>query len=80
LYRVIKQTVVIIEAYHFSQLRTKFYPNILLSRLTPYAEEIIVDHQCGFGRNMSNTDHEFCIRQIIEEKNGSTMQQCISCL
>jgi len=26
----------------------KILSNILLSRLTPYAEEIIVDHQCGF--------------------------------
>ena len=28
-------------------------PHILLSRLTPYAEEIIGDHQCGFRRNRS---------------------------
>jgi len=26
----------------------KILSNILLSRLTPYAEEIIGDHQCGF--------------------------------
>ena len=31
--------------------------NILLSRLTPYAEEINGDHQCGFRRNRSTTDH-----------------------
>ena len=42
--------------------------NILLSRLTPYAEEIIGDHQCGFRRNRSTTDHIFCIRQILEKK------------
>ena len=30
--------------------------NILLSRLTSYAEEIIVDRQCGFRRNRSTTD------------------------
>jgi len=35
---------------------------------TPYTEEIIGDHQCGFRRNRSNTDHIFCIRQIIEKK------------
>ena len=45
--RAIKQTAVIIEAYHFCQLR-KHLLNILLSRLTPYAEEMIGDHQCGF--------------------------------
>ena len=26
----------------------KIFSNILLSRLIPYAEEIIGDHQCGF--------------------------------
>ena len=26
----------------------KILSNILLSRLTPYAEEIIGEHQCGF--------------------------------
>jgi hypothetical protein len=41
---------------------------ILLSRLTPYAEEIIGGHQCGFRRNRSTTDHIFCIRQILEKK------------
>jgi hypothetical protein len=29
----------------------KFYPNILLSRLSPYVDEIIGDRQCGFRRN-----------------------------
>jgi hypothetical protein len=42
--------------------------NILLSRLTPYAEEIIWEHQCGFRRNRSTTDHIFCISQIVEKK------------
>ena len=38
------------------------------SRLIPYAEEVIGDHQCGFRRNRSTTDHIFCIRQILEKK------------
>jgi hypothetical protein len=42
--------------------------NILQSRLIPYAEEIIGDHQCGFRRNRSTTDHLFCIHQILEKK------------
>ena len=46
----------------------KIYSNILLSRLTPYAEEIIGDHQCGFRRNRTTTDHLFCIRQKLEQK------------
>ena len=46
----------------------KILSNILLSRLTPYAKEIIGDHQCGFRRNRSTIDHTFCIRQILEKK------------
>ena len=46
----------------------KILSNILLSRLIPYAKEIIGDHQCGFRRNRSTIDHIFCIRQIHEKK------------
>jgi hypothetical protein len=42
--------------------------NIFLSRLVPYIDEIIGDHQCGFRRNRSTTDQIFCIRHILEEK------------
>jgi len=42
--------------------------NILLSRLIPYAKEIIGDHQCDFRRNRSTLDQIFCIRQILEKK------------
>jgi len=35
----------------------KILSNILLSRLTPYAKEIIGDHECGFRRNRSTIDH-----------------------
>jgi hypothetical protein len=42
--------------------------NILLSRLTPYAEEMIGVHQCEFRHNRSTTDHIFCIHQILEKK------------
>jgi len=46
----------------------KILSNILFSRLTPHAEEIIGDHQCGFRCNRSTTDHIFCDRQILEKK------------
>ena len=46
----------------------KILSNILLSKLTPYAEEITGNHRCGFGHNRSTTDHIFCIRQILEKK------------
>jgi hypothetical protein len=57
----------------------KILSNILLSRLTRYAEEISGDHQCGFRHNRSTTDHVFCIHQILEKK-WNTMRQCISYL
>ena len=43
----------------------KILSSILLSRITPYTEEIIGDHQCEFQRNRLTTDHIFCIRQIL---------------
>jgi len=46
----------------------KILSNILLSKLTPYAEEIIGDHQCGFRLNKSTTDHIFCIPEILDLK------------
>jgi hypothetical protein len=46
----------------------KILSNILLSRLSPYVDEIIGDHQCGFRRNRSTTDQIFGIRQILEKK------------
>ena len=58
----------------------KVLSNILLSKLTPYAEEVIGDHQCGFRRNRSTTDHIICIRQILEKKweyNEAVHQQFI---
>jgi hypothetical protein len=41
----------------------KILSNILLARLTPYADEIIGDQQCGFRRNRSTTGQIFYIRQ-----------------
>ncbi|PNF22033.1 hypothetical protein B7P43_G10579 [Cryptotermes secundus] len=55
----------------------KIVSNIVLSRLSPYINEIIRDHQCRFRRNRSTTDQVFCILQILE-KNGSTMRQYIT--
>jgi hypothetical protein len=46
----------------------KILCKIMLSRLTPYAEEIIRDHQCGFLHNRSTTNHIFCVCQILEKK------------
>jgi len=46
----------------------KILSDILLSRLISYAKEIIGDYQCGFRRNISPTDHIFCIHQVLEKK------------
>jgi len=46
----------------------KILSNILLQKLTPYAQDIIVDHQCRFRRSRSTTDQIFCIRQVFEKK------------
>jgi hypothetical protein len=55
----------------------KILSNVLLPSLTPYTEEIIGDHQCGFQRNRSSTDYILCFLRILQ-KNGSTVRQCIS--
>jgi hypothetical protein len=56
----------------------KILSNILLSRLGPYTEVIIGDHQRGFRSNRPTTDQIFCIHQILEKKNGITKRQYIS--
>jgi hypothetical protein len=56
--------------------------NILLPRLTPYADGIIGDHQCGFRRNRLTTDQIFYIRLILENKweyNGTVHELFIDC-
>jgi len=45
----------------------KILSNIQLSRLTPYAEEIMRDHG-GIQHKRSTTDYIFCICQILEKK------------
>ncbi|PSN35706.1 hypothetical protein C0J52_10179 [Blattella germanica] len=55
----------------------KILTNILVSRLTPYIDEIIGDHQCAFTRNRSTIDQIFSLRQSLEKKweyNGTVHQ------
>jgi hypothetical protein len=40
--------------------------NILLSRLSPYVDEIIGDHQLGFRRNKSTTDSQTSRNPMIQ--------------
>jgi hypothetical protein len=44
----------------------KILSNILLSKLSPYVDEVIGDHQ--FRRNKSTTDQILRIRQVLEKK------------
>jgi hypothetical protein len=46
----------------------KILSNILLARFTPYVNEVIGDHQCGFHHNKSTTNQIFYILQILEKK------------
>jgi hypothetical protein len=46
----------------------KILSSIILSRLSPYADGIFGDYQCGIRRNKSTTDQIFCVRQILEKK------------
>ena len=66
--RVIKQIVVIVRGISLLPITHKVLSNILLSRLTPYVEEIIGDHQYGFQHKMSTADHTLCSRQILLKK------------
>jgi hypothetical protein len=43
-------------------------PNNLLSRLSPYIDEIMRGHQFGLRSNRSAPDQVLCIRQILEKK------------
>jgi retron-type reverse transcriptase len=55
----------------------KILSDILLFMLTPYADEIIRDHQCGFRRNRSTTYQISYIWQILGKKwecNGTVHQ------
>jgi hypothetical protein len=52
----------------------KIISNTLLSKLNPYAEEVIGDHQCRFPHKRSITDHIFCWHQVLEN-NGNRMKQ-----
>lgn len=45
----------------------KVLANVVLIRITPYAEESIGDYQCGFRPGRSTIDQIFTVRQILEK-------------
>jgi hypothetical protein len=55
----------------------KISSNNPASKLTPYVDKIIDDHQCGLRHNRSTTDLIICVHQILENKceyNGTVSQ------
>jgi hypothetical protein len=44
----------------------KILSNILFLRLCTYVDEMIRDHQCGFGCNRTTSKRIFCICEILE--------------
>jgi hypothetical protein len=65
---VIKLALVIIVGHHCYQLHTKISSSVFLRQLSPYIDETIGYHYCGFRLNRSAEDHMLCICQILEEK------------
>jgi hypothetical protein len=57
----------------------KIASNILLSRLSPYIDEIVWDPHTGSRCNRSTTDQIFCISQILKKKQelNETVQQLL---
>ena len=45
----------------------KILSNILFARISPFAENIIRNYQCGFRRNRSTINQIFMLRQILEK-------------
>jgi hypothetical protein len=64
--RGIKLIVIIIVGYPCHHFHV-----VLLSRLSPYIDDITGAHQSGFQCNRSTSAHIFCSYQILEKKLGS---------
>ena len=68
--RAIKRIVVVIAAYHFRQLHTKFYPTYCCYGYLNMQKKLLGIINVDFESNRSTTDHIFYILQILEE-NGN---------
>jgi len=71
--RAIKQIVVIIAAYHFYQIRTKFYPT---SKLTPYQKKILGIINVDFDEAGQLLIYSAFIKYL--RKNGNITKHCTS--
>jgi len=74
-----KHVLVIIGGISLLPITYEILSNIMLSRLTPYAEEIIGDHQYGLNaKGQLLTIYSAFVKYL--RKNGNTTEQCISYL
>jgi hypothetical protein len=46
-----------------------------MSKLNPYVDEFIVDHQCGYRSNRPTTDQICCIRKILQKNENVALHQ-----
>jgi hypothetical protein len=58
--------VAVLQALTILSTTKKNLSTILLSRLTPYADDVIEGYQCGFPRIRSPSDRIFYILRILE--------------
>jgi hypothetical protein len=63
--KAIKGTIIIIEEFHSNI-------DLLSSRMTPYANEIIGEYQCGFRRHTSAGDHKAFGEYL--KRNGNSIR------
>jgi len=52
----------------------KTLSKILFTRISPFAENIIWNYQCGFRKNRSTTNQIFTLRQILEKTREFGME------
>jgi len=69
--RRVIEMVVIVEAYSFCQLRTKFYPtpnNFLRKIIRGSWRKLLGVHHFGLRPSRSAAEHILCVRKILEKK------------
>jgi hypothetical protein len=68
-----------LEGFQSCLLNIKFSQK-LLSRMTPYTNEIVGEYQCEFRRNKSAVDHIFSIWQTLEKRSGNIIMRYVKIL
>jgi hypothetical protein len=71
-----KQSVIVPVYKRVIKLNNNYREISLLSKLSPYIDEIVGDHQCRLRHNRPTADQTFCICQLLG-KNWNPMRECI---